>query len=255
MSSTTAEGAHAPTRARALAWKAGVLIRKDLLLEARARDTLPPMLAFAVTVTLLLAFALPPNTAFARPTRPLIGALAGADVLAGFFWVTVLFAALIGFARTFEVERADGALDPLLLAPVDRSGLFAAKALVNLVYLLGVQVVLVPAFSLLFEANLGGNSIVLITVIALADIAIVAIGTLFAALVAQTRSRELMLPVLALPVLVPAFIAAVELSAEAFAGGSISTVAGRGWFALRSAFDIVAVVVAAMTFEFAIEDA
>ena len=256
---STAVAQQSRTRQRAVEpgiWtKVVVLVRKDLRIEARARDTLPPMLAFAGTVTLLLAFALPPNTAFTRPARPLIGALPGSDVLAGFFWVTVLFAAVIGFARTFEVERADGALDPLLLAPVDRSGLFAAKALVNLAYLVGVEIMLVPAFALLFAANLGTGWIVLISVIGLADIAIVAIGTLFAALVAQTRSRELMLPVLALPVLVPAFIAAVELSADAFAGASIPTVAGRGWFGLLIAFDVVAVVVAALTFEFALEDA
>ncbi|HEV3485966.1 MAG TPA: heme exporter protein CcmB [Vicinamibacterales bacterium] len=247
--------AHRDARSPALWKKVRVLVRKDLRIEARARETLPPMLAFAGTVTLLLAFALPPNTSFTRPTRPLIGALAGADVLAGFFWVTILFAALIGFSRTFEVERSDGALDPLLLAPIDRSGLYVAKALVNLLYLLAVQALLVPAFGLLFAANLTGNPIVLFSVIGLADIAIVAIGTLFAALAAQTRSRELMLPVLALPVLVPAFIAAVELSADAFAGASVSALAGRGWFGLLVAFDIIAVVIAALMFEFALEDA
>ncbi len=257
MSSAIAERVQARRRAGApgLGKKVAVLVRKDLVIEARARDTLPPMLAFAGTVTLLLAFALPPNSAFTRPERPLIGALGGADVLAGFFWVTILFAALIGFARTFEVERADGALDPLLLAPVDRSGLFAAKAIVNFVYLVGIELMLVPAFALLFAANLGESWVVLISVIGLADIAIVAIGTLFAALVAQTRSRELMLPVLALPVLVPAFIAAVELSADAFAGASIPAIAGRGWFGLLVAFDIIAIVVAALTFEFALEEA
>ena len=236
-------------------WKKTLsLARKDLVIELRARETLPPMFAFAFTVTLLLAFALPAGARIGSSVRIApFGTVAVADVLSGYLWVTILFAGLIAFARTFEVERAGGALDPLLLAPLDRAGLFAAKAVANLVFLVAVEIFLVPLFSVVFSANLSAHWGVLIVVIVLADIACVTVGTLFAALAAQTRSRELMLPVLALPVLIPAFIAAVELTADGITGASLSAVSTRGWFGILVAYDIVVLAVGALAFEFALD--
>ena len=233
--------------------KTTLLIRKDLLVEMRARDTLPPMLAFCLTVALLLAFSLPGNAVMSDVVDLPVGAIALADVIAGFLWITILFAGLIGFARTFEVERTEGALDALLLVPLDRSGMFAAKALSNLAYLVAVQCVLVPVFALFFSLALGADWLVLLGIIVLVDIGFVAIGTLFASLAAQTRSRELILPVLALPALVPIFIAAVELTSDLFMGGGLEAVAARGWFGVLLGFDLVFATVGALAFEFAID--
>ncbi|MGH2699600.1 MAG: heme exporter protein CcmB [Actinomycetota bacterium] len=233
--------------------KTALLIRKDLLVEARGRDTLPPMLAFCLAVVLLLAFSLPADTVMRDALEIPVGTVALADVVAGFLWITILFAGLIGFARTFEVEREDGALDALLLVPLDRSGLFVAKAVSNLVYIAAVQLVLVPVFALFFSLGLGEGWFVLLLVIALVDIGFVAIGTLFASLAAQTRSRELILPILALPALVPIFIAAVELTSDLFLGGSLEAVAARGWFGVLVVFDLVFATVGALAFEFAID--
>jgi len=233
--------------------KTTLLIRKDLLVEMRARDTLPPMLAFCLTVALLLAFSLPGNAVMSDVVDLPVGAIALADVIAGFLWITILFAGLIGFARTFEVERTEGALDALLLVPLDRSGLFAAKAFSNLAYLVAVQCVLVPVFALFFSLTLGADWLVLLGIIVLVDIGFVAIGTLFASLAAQTRSRELILPVLALPALVPIFIAAVELTSDLFMGGGLEAVAARGWFGVLLGFDLVFATVGALAFEFAID--
>ncbi|MEA2516818.1 MAG: heme exporter protein [Actinomycetota bacterium] len=230
-----------------------LLARKDLVVEARGRETLPAMLAFSFAVTLLLAFTLPPESSMRSDVPFVVGTVPVAQVLAGYLWVTILFAGLIGFARAFEVERADGAIDPLVMAPLDRSGLFAAKALSNLVTLLLVQVFLVPTFGLLFGVNLGGRWFVLIVVIALVDVGFVMVGTLFSALAAQTRSRELMLPILALPILVPIFIAATELTADLFAGGGMGEVAARGWFGILIASDVIFSVVGALAFEFVVE--
>jgi heme exporter protein B len=224
------------------------LAHKDLRGEARARDTLPPMLAFAATVTLVLAFALPdPVTA----GRELAATLA--YVRAGFLWITVLFSGLIGFARTFEAERGQGALDALLLAPLDRSGLFFSKALANVAYLGVVEAVLFPLFGLLFAFDLGRAWPSLLVVIVLVDIGFVAIGTLFASIAAQTRSRELMLPLLALPVLVPVFIAAVELTAGLAFGAGFDETAARGWFAILLAFDVIFGVAGALAFDFTLD--
>lgn len=230
------------------------LAAKDLRVELRARDTLPPMLAFAFAVTLLLAFSLPANGRLVRPTgAPLLGTAPLADVLAGFLWVTVLFAGLIGFARTFEVERSEGALDSMLLVPLDRSALFLSKAAANFVYVFIAQLFLVPVFVLLFQIDLGARALPLLMVIVLVNIGFVAIGTLFASLAAQTSSRELMLPILALPALVPIFIAAVELTSELFLGGGLGDVASKGWFGILLAFDCVFLVVGALAFEYALE--
>jgi len=233
--------------------KTTLLIRKDLLVETRARDTLPPMLAFCLTVALLLAFSLPGSAVMSDAVDLPVGAIALADVIAGFLWITILFAGLIGFARTFEVERTEGALDALLLVPLDRSGLFAAKALSNFAYIVTVQLVLVPVFALFFSLALGGDWLILVGVIVLVDIGFVAIGTLFASLAAQTRSRELILPVLALPALVPIFIAAVELTSDLFMGAGLEAVAARGWFGVLLVFDLVFATVGALAFEFAID--
>ena len=235
------------------AHKTLLLIRKDLRVEARGRDTLPPMLAFCLTVALLLAFSLPGDTRMRAAVEIPLGTVALADVIAGFLWITVLFAGLIGFARTFEVERDEGALDALLLVPLDRSGLFAAKALSNLVYLALIEALLVPVFALFFSLQLGARWWTLIAVVLLVDIGFVAIGTLFSSVAAQTRSRELILPILALPALVPIFIAAVELTSDLFTGGSIDELAARGWFGVLVAFDVVFAAIGALAFEFAID--
>jgi len=240
-------------RKRGVVAKTWLLTRKDMTIEARGRETLPAMVAFSFAVTLLLAFSLPPDVVVSSEVELGVGTVPLTDVLAGFLWVTVLFAGLIGFARAFEVERAEGALDPLFLAPVDRAGLFASKAIANFVSLVAMEICLVPLFALLFGVNLGGRWFVFIFVMALVDLGFVMIGTLFSALAAQTRSRELMLPILALPILVPIFIAATELTGDLFAGGGVTTVASRGWFGILVASDIVFAVIGALAFEFAVE--
>lgn len=233
--------------------KTMALARKDLRAEARGRDTLLPMLAFAFAVTILLAFVLPGEARLGEAVDVPVGTVSIADVLAGFLYVTVLFAGLIGFARTFEVEREEGAIDALLLVPLDRSGLFASKALANLAYLVVVQAFVVPVFALLFSIELGARWLVLALVMLLVDVGFVAVGTLFASLAAQTRSRELMLPILALPVLVPIFIAGTQLTADLLLGDGLEAVTARGWFGILLAFDAIFSVVGALAFEFVVE--
>jgi heme exporter protein B len=226
-----------------------ILLRKDLKVELRARDNIPPMLAFVIAVALLLAFSLPTSgNDVSAPAHFVIGEVPLSDVLAGFLWITVLFAGLIGFSRTLAVETEEGALDSLLVAPLDRSAMFASKALTNLVYIGLVEVVLVPMFALLFDIRAGWLAFLLVAV--LTDVGFVAIGTLFAALAAQTRSRELILPILSLPVLVPVFIAAVELTSQLWAGDGLASVTTSGWFAILIAFDVIFSVVGALAFDY-----
>jgi heme exporter protein B len=233
--------------------KTWALVRKDLQIELRARSTFPPMVAFVLAVTVLLAFALPGGAETTGAVDLPTGAVAIADVLAGFLWVTILFAGLIAFARTFEVERATGALDPLLLAPLDRSGLFVAKVAANLVFLLLVEALLLPTFVLLFGIDIGARWWVLLLVTLLADLGFVSIGTLFASVAAQTKSRELVLPVLALPALVPLFIGATELTSNLFLGGGPGSVLEAGWFAILAGFAGIFSVVGALAADFVLD--
>jgi heme exporter protein B len=229
------------------------LASKDLRVEMRGRDTLPPMLAFSIAVTVLLAFSLPPDGDLRAPADLPVGTASLGVVLAAFLWITVLFAGLIGFTRTFEVEREAGAIEALLLVPIDRTGLFLGKAGTNLSYVVAVEILLLPAFGVLFSLDLGADWLVLLLVTALVDIGFVAIGTLFASVAAHTRSRELMLPILALPALVPIFLAAVELTSDLFLGGGLEEVAARGWFGILVAFDVIVGVAAALAFEYVLD--
>jgi heme exporter protein B len=233
--------------------KTWALVVKDVKLELRGRDTLPPMFAFAGAVAVLLAFSIPSTAVPSTPVKVLAGTVPLADVLAGFLWITILFAGLVGFARTFEVEREEAAMDSLLMAPLDRSGLFFGKAIPNLIFIALVEALLIPVFGLLFGIDLGSSWAVILSVALLVDLGFVAVGTLFSALAAQTSSRELLLPILALPVLVPVFIAAVVLTSDLFAGSSLDEVARRGWFAILVAFDVIFITAGALLFEFTLE--
>ena len=233
--------------------KTWALARKDLTVEIRGRDTLLPMLVFALTVTSLVGLALPEAAGPRAPVRVGAGTVPLADVIAGFLWITVLFAGLIGFARAFEIEREEGAIDALLLVPVDRSGLFLAKALANFAAIAALEAVTVPLFALVFGLRLGAGWAGVVLVIVLVDVGFVSIGTLMATLAAQTRSRELLLPILALPALVPVFVAATELSSDLFMGEDLGGIASRGWFAILLAFDAIAAVVGALAFEYVLE--
>jgi heme exporter protein B len=241
------------TRSGGFISKTVALAGKDLRIEFRGRSTLPPMLAFSLAVALLLAFTIPSSPAPLIDLTPPPGTVLLADLLAGFLWITVMFAGLIGFARTFELERRDGALDPLVLAPLDRSGLFLAKATANLVLIGVVEVMLLPVFALFFGLQLGARWPMMALVVVLVDLGFVAIGTLFAAIAAQTKSRELMLPILALPMMVPIFIAGVELTSDLFLGLEVGEIAGRGWFGLLVGYDVIFICLAMLAFEFAIE--
>jgi heme exporter protein B len=230
-----------------------VLARKDLRVEVRGRDTLLPMVAFSLAVTLLLAFSLPPDSDLRAPAELPVGTASLGVVLAAFLWITVLFAGLIGFARTFEIEREAGAIEALLLVPIDRTGLFLGKAGANLSYVVAVEVLLLPAFAILFSLDLGAGWLALLLVTGLVDIGFVAVGTLFASVAAHTRSRELMLPILALPALVPIFLAGVELTSDLFLGGGLEEVAAGGWFGILVAFDVIVGVAAALAFEYVLD--
>ena len=198
----------------------GALARKDLLLELRAKETLPSMLLFVISALTIFHFALPAGTG---------------DVAArGLLWSALVFTALLGLTRAFVAEREQGMFDALILAPCDRSAIWLAKSIAVLAFLAAAEVVALPAFAAFFH-GLNGRTV---AAVALADLGIVAVGTLFGAMAVAGRARELLLPLLFLPAAVPIVV-----------GG----VGGYLWF--LALYDAIFAVFAWGTFEFVVAEA
>jgi heme exporter protein B len=169
----------------------GALARKDLLLELRAKETLPSMLLFVVAALAIFHFALPRGT--------------GDAAARGLLWSALIFTALLGLTRAFVAEREQGMFDALVLAPCDRSAIWFGKALAVLAFLAAAEVVAIPAFAAFFS-GVGWKTV---AAIALADIGIAAVGTLFGAMAVAGRARELLLPLMFLPMAIPVVVGGV----------------------------------------------
>jgi heme exporter protein B len=220
---------------------AAAILRKDLRLELRAKESVPAMTLFSLTVFVLFHFGLHRDS--------IEGALAS-----GVLWVTLLLAAVIGVTRLFAVEREQGGIEALLLAPVDRSSLFLAKGAALLVFLVLLELVALPAFALLLLGpGLGGAMPELLAVIVLADLGLAAVGALVAALAAETRVRELIAPLLLLPLLVPVLIAAARASEPLLRAAHSAEHLGR-WLGVLTLYDVVFVLLSLAVFDYLLED-
>jgi heme exporter protein B len=217
------------------------LLRKDLRLELRAPQAVPAMALFSVTTIVVFHFAIQR------------GQVEG-DLAAGVLWVTLLFAAMLGTSRLFVADHEEGGLDGFLLAPVDRTALLVAKAVAMFAYLATVEIVAVPAFAimLLGPSPDAGELAQLVLVLALADAGVALVGTMVGALAVQTRARDLLVPLLALPLLIPVVIAAAKATTPLFAadGGDV----GARWLLMLGLYDLVFGLLAYAVFDFLVED-
>ncbi len=220
---------------------ARAILRKDLRIELRTKESVPAMTLFTVTVFVLFHFGLDRDS--------LDGELAS-----GVLWVTLLLAAVIGVSRLFAVEREQGGIDGLLLAPVDRTALWLAKAAAMFLYLTALEAVAVPAFGLLLLGpDLLAALPVLIPVLLAANVGLAAIGALVSALAAETRAHELIVPLLLLPLVVPLLIAGASATEPLLRGDQAPEDLGR-WLGLLSLYDVVFVLIAVAVFDFLLDD-
>jgi heme exporter protein B len=220
---------------------ARAILRKDLLIELRTKESVPAMTLFTITVYVLFHFGLDRDS--------LDGELAS-----GVLWVTLLLAAVIGVSRLFAAEREQGGIDGLLLAPVDRTSLFVAKAAALFLFLTAVELVAVPAFALLLLGpGLGGAFPELLVILLLANVGLAAVGALVAALAAETRARELIVPLLLLPLLVPLLIACAQATEPLMRQDPGPEDLGR-WLSLLTLYDVVFVLLSVAVFDFLLED-
>jgi heme exporter protein B len=217
------------------------VLRKDLRIEWRTKEAVPAMTLFSVTTFVLFHFGLDRDS--------LDGPLAS-----GVLWVTLLLAAVIGVTRLFAAEREQGGMDAFLLAPVDRTALFIAKAAALLVYLVLLELVAVPAFAiLLLGPDLFDALPELLLVLLLADLGLAAVGALVAALAAESRARELIVPLLLLPLVVPLLIGAASATAPLVSEGGGAEDLGR-YLALLGGYDLVFGLIAFGVFDFLLDD-
>ena len=217
------------------------ILRKDLRVELRAREAVPAMALFAITAFVLFHFA------FDRDVLD-------GDVAAGTLWVTLLLATVLGVNRLFVAEREQGGLEAMLLAPIDRTAIFLAKAAALFLYLVAVEVVAVPAFAvLLLGPDLLGSLPALTALLLLADLGLAAVGALVGALAAETRAREVIGPLLLLPLVVPLAIAGAQATEPLFTGAGTPEDLGR-WLGLMGLYATIFVLLSVALFDFLLED-
>ncbi len=212
------------------------ILAKDVRYELRSKQTWTSMGMFALLVLVIFNFAfdLHVDNKFA--------------VAPGALWVAFIFASLLGLGRTIAAEREQGSMDRLLLCPVDRKAIYLAKLLGNLLFIGIVELIALPVYAALFDVPLFAGA--LIPIVLLGTLGIAIIGTLFATMAAATRARELLLPILVFPLIVPIVIAAVRATEALLA----PTTNEPQWLGLIIAFDVIFLSVSMLTFQYVIEE-
>lgn len=214
------------------------LIWKDLTAEWRTRENLSAMLVFALLVILIFNFALE------------LDIQAQESLSAGVLWTTFIFAGTIGLNRSLAVEKDRGCLDGLLLAPVDRSVIYFGKAIVNLIFMLLVEIIVLPVYSFLYQVPVFQPGFLL--VVLLGSIGYVAVGTLLATMVVQVRTRDILLPILLFPLTLPVIISAVKASQGFLLMIPMAEISP--WLNLLIVYDLIFTAIAFMVFDFVVEE-
>jgi heme exporter protein B len=212
---------------------------KDLVVERRSKETLNALLFFSLALLFVFQFALGPD-------RERLAA-----VLPGLLWLGFILSGLLGLGRAFLVERENDCWEGLLLAPGDKSAIYLGKLAGSLLLMLVVEVIVLALFALFFNVDLGGVLPGLALVMVLGTLGFAAIGTLFSAMTAQARARELLFPVLLLPVLVPVLLGTVKATEALLLRQPLAEVAH--WLKLLAAADVVYLVAGLLTFDFILE--
>lgn len=219
-------------RVRAIAWK-------DLTAERRSKAGFNGVVALGVTILLLFGFALGPDTGAIR------------DAAAGALWLSALFSAVLAFNRSYQVELESGALDALLLYPGPRWTIFSGKLLANLAFVGLMLVIVVFVGIVLFQVTIPAAWPALLAVLALGEVGICTLGTFYASMASRSRAREVLLPLLLFPMLVPALLAATQATKALLTGDLMHE--ADAWIKLLAAYDIIFLIVTHLAFEYVIE--
>ncbi|MBC7896960.1 MAG: heme exporter protein CcmB [Cytophagaceae bacterium] len=219
--------------------RARAVALKDLTAERRSRAGLNAVTFLGVLVLMLFGFALGPDTEAMR------------EAAVGAIWLAILFSGVLAFNRCYQLELDGGALEPLLLYPGSRWSIFVGKVLANLAFVFLVELIVIPVAMVLFHVVVPGGALAQIAVLVLGTIGFVTLGTFYAAMSSRSRSREVLLPLLLFPMMIPALLASVQAS-TALLSGDLMREAGA-WVRLLIAYDVIFVAASLAAFEFAIE--
>jgi len=213
---------------------------KDLLAERRTKANFNAVVFMAVLILLLFGLALGPDTETLKATA------------AGALWLTVLFSGVLAFNRSYQLELEGGALETLLTYPGDRRSIFVGKLLANLAFLLLVQIIVVPLAGILYDLPLLRPAPGLFGVLLLATLGFATLGTFYAAIASRVRAREVLLPLLLFPILVPLLVAAEGATSALLAGDPLGELGA--WIRLLVVFDVVVLAATLLVFEYVIEE-
>jgi heme exporter protein B len=216
----------------------GSIVWKDLASELRSRELLSAMLVFALLVILIFNFAIEMQPALRKTITP------------GVLWVTFAFAGTLGLNRSMAVEKDGGCLDGLLLAPVDRSAIYFGKALSNLAFMLIIAMIVLPIYSVLYNINVFNPGLLL--VVLLGSTGYVVVGTLLSSMAVQARTRDVLLPILLFPVIVPVLLAAVKASDGFLQNLPMNEI--WPWLNILIAYDVIFTAIAFMVFDYIVEE-
>ena len=214
----------------------GAILWKDIRCELRSKQMWTGMGLFAVLVLVIFNFAFDLRVDDIAAVAP------------GALWVAFVFASLLGLGRTIAAEREKGSMDRLLLCPVDRKAIYLAKLLGNMLFIGVVEIVALPIFAALFDVPLFTGT--LVPIVLLGTLGVATIGTLFSAMAAATRAREILLPILVFPLIVPVVIGAVRATGSLMVSGANEP----PWLGLIAAFDIIFLSISLLLFEYVIEE-
>ena len=215
------------------------IVGKDIAAEMRTKEMSSSMLVFSLLIILIFNFAFDLRADNLRTLAP------------GVLWVAIAFAGMLGLSRSFILELDRGVLEGLLLAPVDRSAIYFGKMIGNVLFISVVEIVVLPVFVILF--NLSGAVLpLLVGVVILGTIGLASVGTLFSAMAVHTRAREVLLPIMLFPVVVPVMLSAVRLTAGILDETPFTEISH--WLALLVAFDVIFVAASFILFDFVVEE-
>jgi heme exporter protein B len=220
-------------------WRKAITIAwKDVLSEMRTKETNSSVLVFALLVIVIFSFAFNASQEIMNLVAP------------GILWVTFAFAGILSLNRSFILEKEEGCLEGLMVCPISREAIYMGKVLGSLLFMLIVEAIALPIFALLFNLDIISSQ--LITIIFLTTVGFAAVGTLFSALAVNTKAREMVLPILFLPIVAPIIISAVNATGLALSDGLWGSLAS--WIQIIVAFDVIFLVVSYLIFAFVIEE-
>lgn len=219
--------------------KVMAIVRKDIATELRTKEMLSAMFVFSLLIIFIFNFAFDLRAENVQVLAP------------GVLWVAITFAGMLGLSRSFILERDRGVLDGLLLTPVDRSAIYLGKMIGNALFITTVELFVLPFFIVLFNQPLASLP-TLAGIVSLGTLGLAGVGTLFSAMAVHTRAREILLPIMLFPVIIPAILAAVRLTSATLDGAPFVDVSQ--WLALLIAFDVIFIAASFMLFEYVVEE-